>query len=223
MSENMLGKALRNELGPLEDLIGKLRGKEGIEWHSALKRFLRKENPWETINKKTNTSLLKLISTISIPATTKKFVAKDKFKVDIGYNAQVKISEIGDRFNLCFLDGEGKIESPISENKLNCYKLASDSIDEPIIAELGGAKNIETSLSTIYFLMQKQNKGQNYYLSTNKRSNIFYVYDTKGILQFVFVVWKSNGWYIGANCATCASGSMSCSWFQGDYIYSHKS
>ena len=44
--ENMLGTALQDVCGPLGDLIARLKGKHGEEWLAALKRFLRKENPW---------------------------------------------------------------------------------------------------------------------------------------------------------------------------------
>ncbi len=44
---NMLGEALRTVCGPLGDLNQKLSGPNGEEWLTALKRFLRKENPWD--------------------------------------------------------------------------------------------------------------------------------------------------------------------------------
>ncbi len=47
MSANMLGEALRTVCGPLGDLNQKLSGPNGEEWLAALKRFLRKENPWD--------------------------------------------------------------------------------------------------------------------------------------------------------------------------------
>lgn len=43
------GEALRRLWsGPLQDLVSKLNGEKGPEWVKALKRFLRRENPWET-------------------------------------------------------------------------------------------------------------------------------------------------------------------------------
>ncbi len=46
--DNMLGTALHEVCGPLGDLLQRLRGKHGEEWLTALKLFLRKENPWPT-------------------------------------------------------------------------------------------------------------------------------------------------------------------------------
>lgn len=48
MSKNdVLGGALAEVAGPLKDLLSKLGGKDAEMWLGALKRFLRKENPWE--------------------------------------------------------------------------------------------------------------------------------------------------------------------------------
>ena len=44
MSDNMLG--INEVRGTLTDLLEKLGSDKGDEWHKALKRFLRKENPW---------------------------------------------------------------------------------------------------------------------------------------------------------------------------------
>jgi hypothetical protein len=46
MSQNILGEALRQACGPLKDLSGKLSGEDGLWWLEALKKFLRKENPF---------------------------------------------------------------------------------------------------------------------------------------------------------------------------------
>ena len=46
MSKDVLGDALRTVCGPLGDLNQKLAGTNGEEWLTALKKFLRKENPW---------------------------------------------------------------------------------------------------------------------------------------------------------------------------------
>ncbi len=44
--KNMLGSALAEVAGPLKDLAEKLGGEGGEHWLAALKRFLRKEDPW---------------------------------------------------------------------------------------------------------------------------------------------------------------------------------
>ncbi len=47
MSNDMLGLALRDVRGLLNDLMEKLCGEEGEVWLKAFKKFLRKENPWK--------------------------------------------------------------------------------------------------------------------------------------------------------------------------------
>lgn len=48
MSKGMLGTlSLSDVQGPRDDLEQKLAGEDGAVWLAALKRFLRKENPWE--------------------------------------------------------------------------------------------------------------------------------------------------------------------------------
>ncbi|MBI4090541.1 MAG: hypothetical protein HY422_00790 [Candidatus Komeilibacteria bacterium] len=41
--------ALCDVRGPLADLLEKVSGEDGEQWFGGLKRFLRKENPWEPI------------------------------------------------------------------------------------------------------------------------------------------------------------------------------
>jgi hypothetical protein len=48
--ESCSGSALAEVAGPLKDLAEKLGGKEGPIWLSALKKFLRKENPWPSFS-----------------------------------------------------------------------------------------------------------------------------------------------------------------------------
>ena len=50
MSQGMLGNlALSDVFGPRNDLEAKLAGPDGATWLMALKRLLRKENPWAEI------------------------------------------------------------------------------------------------------------------------------------------------------------------------------
>src|SRR3989344_8812300 len=54
--------------------------------------------------------LLEFVGTVVIPATTIKFVAKDKFVINTKRNAPVKISYVGGNFTEWFLCGDRKIE-----------------------------------------------------------------------------------------------------------------
>lgn len=162
--------------------------------------ILCKESCWtegcgtQVAEPKPTPSILEFVSTITIPASIGKFVAKEKFVISTKRNAQVKISYFGDNFTEWFLKGEGKIEDPIMEQTLRCHRLLQSSVDGPIIAELGGAEKSETTLSEMFSLMEKHGKGEDGVLLNNGYANIFYIKDIAGVLQAVRVHWHVVGW-----------------------------
>jgi hypothetical protein len=140
--------------------------------------------------------LSEIIATVTIPATTEKFVAKDKFKVDTGRKAKVKISYIGDNFKSWFM---GKTEEPFAGSTVYGRKLNKGSVDGPILAELGGQEKAETTLSELFAMMERQANGESGELLTNGYANIFYVRDIDGTLRAVDVYWRGGGWYVDAD------------------------
>ena len=144
-------------------------------------------------------SLLKFVGTVLVPATTAKFVAKDKFVVNTKRNAPVKISYLGDNFTEWFLSGDGKTEDPITGQTLRYHELRQSSMDGPIIAELGGAERAETTLLEIFSLMEKQGKGKDGVLLNNGHANLFCVKDGTSVLRAVYVHWRDDGWSVGAD------------------------
>lgn len=136
------------------------------------------------------------ISTVTIPATTEKFIVKDKFKVDISKKANVKISYTGDNFNAWF--GE-KIKEAFSGGILYGRKLNKNSVDGPILSELGGQEKAETTLSEVFAMMECQATGKPGELLTNGYANIFYVRDITGTLRAVDVIWLGDGWCVRAD------------------------
>ena len=203
--DTMLSKALREfTTGPLNQLIVNLGGQDGDQWEQQLKQFLRKEPCWTNGNvtqvaqPKPTPSILELVSTVVVPATTGNLVVKEKFVRDTGRKAKVKISYLGDNFTEWFLSGSGKTEDPITEQTLRYHKLRESSVDGPIIAELGGAEKSETSLSEMFALMEKQGKGENGVLLNNGYANIFYIKDQNGVLRAVYVGWGGDGWDVYA-------------------------
>ena len=207
--DTMLSKALREfTTGPLNQLIVNLGGQDGDQWEQQLKQFLRKEPCWtngqvtQVAEPKPTPSILELVSTIVIPATTGKIVAKEKFVINTKRNALVKISYLGDNFKAWFLNGDGKTEDPISEQVLRYHKLRQSSVDGPIIAELGGAEKSETTLSEMFSLMEKQGKGEDGVLLNNGYANIFYIKDSAGVLRTVYVRWGGGGWRVVKALAT---------------------
>lgn len=78
--KSMLGSALAEVAGPLKDLAEKLGGKEGEWWLAALKRFLRKEEPWPEL------SIWRTIKFGTSPKTADEFLETVKAK---GYKVSV--------------------------------------------------------------------------------------------------------------------------------------
>ena len=163
-------------------------------------------------------SILELVSTVGVAATTSKFVAKKKLVRDTGCKAKVKISYLSDNFKALFLSGPGKSEDPISEQTLRYHKLLKPSVDDLIIAELGGEEKCETTMTEMFFLMEKQSKGEAGVLFNNGWTNIFYIKDQNGVLCAVDVLWFDSGWGVGARSI---EGPLA--WIRGYQVFSRNS
>jgi hypothetical protein len=139
--------------------------------------------------------ILDIIGTAKIDATAEKFIAKDKFKLkkDGGL-----CSYLGDNFTSWFLTGEGKIEDLVGEQSLRFGTLLRNSVDGPILEELGGEAKAVTTLTSIFDLMSKQPNCGEGALLANGYANIFYVWDTGGVLRAVCVAWSDGGWGVYA-------------------------
>jgi len=196
MSEDMLGEALRQIAGPLKDLLDKLSGAEGSEWVEALKKFLRKENPWPQVQKAAP-DLLQLITTVTIPAI-KTFSPEGRFQV--GERDGVKIGWVGDNAKRLM---RGMVEEAVEQTTLRIHTLKEPSSDGPIIAELGGEEVITTTWGQMYEMMRRQGHGQEGNLLTNGYANIFYIKCSDGIWA-VCCRWRSRyaDWRVGANPVT---------------------
>ncbi len=163
----------------------------------------------------TQNILLTLIGTINVPAITGKFTARNKFVRDTSGSAPAKISGLGSNFCEWFL---GKVEEPQGEVVLRYHRLKKDSLDRPIIEELGGEAIAETTLAVIYALMKNQRNGEDGPLLTNGYASIFYVRTITGALTAVSVYWYGDGWYVYA-----FSVVYPCVWDVGDRVFSRNS
>lgn len=215
MSKDILGSLVRvlvtvpeDRLGLVQDFANKLAGSDGDTWVQQGKLFFRKEPCWtngpvaHAAEPEPTPSILELVSTVRVAATTSKFVAKDKFVVNTKRNAPVKISAVWDNFTAWFLSGNGKTEDLITEQTLRYHKLRQASVDGPIIQELGGEAKAETTLTEMFSLMEKQKNGEDGVLLNNGYANIFYIRDQNGVLCAVFVLWRGAGWYVRAGGVT---------------------
>jgi hypothetical protein len=211
MSKDILGSLVRvlvtvpeDRLGLVQDFANKLAGSDSDTWVQQGKLFFRKEPCWtngqavHAAEPELTPSILELVSTVVVPATTGKLVAREKFVLDTGRKAKVKISYLGDNFKAWFLNGAGKTEDPITEQTLRYHKLRQSSVDGSIIAELGGEEKSETTLAEMFSLMEKQGKGEDGVLLNNGWWNIFYIRDQSAVLRAVCVRWDDGGWRVVA-------------------------
>lgn len=159
--------------------------------------------------------LLDYLGTTTTLATTQKFVAKYKFRKD---SKEVKFYGIWDNFTNRFLAGNGKIEEPLGEQVLRYGNLTKNSVDGPIIEELGGEAKAETTLTELYDLLKKQANGEDGDLLTNGYANIFYIRDIEGVLRAVRVYWFDCGWDVYAS-----SVGRPYVWHAGSRVFSRNS
>lgn len=221
--KDMLKEALSVYRKPLNQLEDALAGKDGDVWFAEFKRFLRKEPCWvripgsETVYPARKSSeLLKFCGTVLIAAMTEKFIANDKFVVNTENDAEVKISYIGPLFQKEFLDGKGIVDEPRPTAILCRHKLKCNSLDKPILVDLGGRE--ETTLSELYALMRKQRRGQKGKLLANGWANIFYIRSFGGVLFAVGVRWVGLGWRVEA-----ISVKLPDEWHSGILVFSRDS
>lgn len=220
----MLRKALRKYNGLRQQVDNVLLGEDGDMWETELKKFLAKRACWnngqdvQVAEPKPTPSILELVGTAVIPATTGKFVVKEKFVINTKRNAKILISCLGDNFMAWFLNGDGKTEDPMSGQVLCYHKLRQSSVDGPIITELGGEAKAETTLSETFSLMEKQGKGEDGVLLNNGYANIFYIKDSAGVLRAVDVHWYGGGWDVYAD-----SVEHPFRWRVGDQVFSRNS
>ncbi len=148
--------------------------------------------------------LLRLAWTHDLPATTDRFVAKEKFVIGVGPEAPVKIWRINTDFANWFLGGDGVVEEPIPPRTLHCTELWGEDYIPPITIanEWGGEGQAETPLAVVYLLMKMQGKCENGTLLTNDNSNSFFVRDKDGVLRLVRIAGhhfgSEAGWRIYA-------------------------
>ena len=150
--------------------------------------------------------------TIVVSVTTKPFVARDHFIVNISQTASVRVSQLGGNFRRWFLN---KIEEPFATNILRGYKLCKPSKDGPIIAELGGEKKAEITLTEIFACIELQADGKRKPLLTNGYANVFYVRDSDNLLRAVCILWNNGGWSVDAWAIDASS-----KWTGGSLVFS---
>jgi hypothetical protein len=148
----------------------------------------------------TVSGLLTKLTAVSVPAGRYFiFVAKDHFTKD---SKVVDLYYFSDTFTDNFL---GKTEHLAGVVNLRIHDLKKDSLDIPIINELGNTA--ETSLAHLWHLLTQQPIGEPGTLLTDGSWNIFYIRDVNGVLWTISVDWyHSHGWCLNARSVGNSDG-----------------
>lgn len=149
----------------------------------------------ETETIPSDASLLTHEGMVIISARKEKFIVADYFREDISAGAAVKIRFICQDFKELFLN---KVESPQLETALRYFRLNQICWNLPIVNELGGEDKVETSLASVFALMERQRNGEQGILDV-QHPNVFYVRDTRcNELHDLGVWWNDTGWCLSA-------------------------
>lgn len=142
-------------------------------------------------------NLIESVGTVAVPPTATTFVACEHFVIGTSAEIEVRIGFLGKNFTDRFLHGTGKVEEAFAGSTLCFGNLLKGSVDDPIIEALGG--KAESTLTELFFLMERQGKAQLGILSVDAHTNIFYVKDTNRMLCSVGIRWTGSGWDVLAN------------------------
>ena len=134
---------------------------------------------------------------VTVAPTTEKFEAKKHFAL----NTPANIKCFGDNFTNWFLSGDGKTEGSFAGSTLRYGAFRKNTLDAPVIAEIGGEAKVETTLAELHSLLLKQANGEKGVLLTDGCANVFYIRDGSGVLRAVSAHWSSDdrGWDVYAN------------------------
>jgi len=224
MSEGKAGNRVAREFpGLLRDLTQKVLAENGEEWLDQLKPFLHKRPTWQEIASKSAKKRMKVLRALEQIAEfpqTDIFRAVDHLRItpdNERATAELVIGFLSDNIRSNFL---GKIEENVAESKLRAYRLKKDSVDGPIIADLGGEEAAETTVAEMVTLMRRQGRGQQGILLTNGYANIFYIRNAKGVFWTVRCCWPSGygDWSVYAIPITGPFG-----WSAGRQVFSRDS
>lgn len=142
-------------------------------------------------------TLLTFVGNTAILASRSTFVAREHFVINTSETASVKISGFGGCFEERLLN---KVEQGLdARSTMRCHLLRKESLDAPVIDELGGLGQVQSFLAEIFALLMKQPDGQRGTLFNDGRKNMFYVCTSNTEPLSIRVSWHSGGWYIGAD------------------------
>lgn len=128
------------------------------------------------------------------PPTYSTFVVRERFAVNTGNDAKVRISRVSEDFKEFF---GSKTEEPFGNLNLRRYILRRLLNTKFVIFELICENKVETELNAIFYLMGRQGESDIEFLSDKTGiDNIFFVRDIHGFLRIVLLRWINGGWEV---------------------------
>ena len=173
-------------LGRIEAVWNKLGVEPGVD------KFLDGELVLVERSLAPKTTLLVALDTVEIPAVAE-FVAREKFTTQ-KTPGDVQLYWMNGAFKTHFV---GKVEKNVAACALQKSRLTKNSLDRPILDELGD--RAKTALAHFWEQLKKQPKGEMGILLTDGRANIQYIEDINGREWAVNAYWYAGfGWYVYA-------------------------
>ncbi|MBU4223902.1 hypothetical protein KJ934_01610 [Patescibacteria group bacterium] len=216
MAKKVAGELYESITGQLFEIGRQLRQPKGYPFDpGVLQKYLQNaiEGRFNQVIKVVtpDDKILEFVSTVTVSATTKKFVVRDY----VQKLRKTKNVYASSNFEKLFFD---KTVEPISEQELNYHKLTKNSVDGPIIDELGGEAKVETTLAEMFSLIALQPNGEDGVSLTNGYANVFYIRDVVGVLRAVCCYWHDVGWNLSA-----FSVELPYAWYDGRQVFSRNS
>jgi len=134
--------------------------------------------------------------TIDLEASAGNFAVKDRFVLNLERRDRLLIAYMVGHFDEWF---NGKVEGPVAASTLRYFELQRDASDQAILDGLGGESQVETTMTEVYALMDRQRSGQGGILAINGWGNIFYIRDERNVLRVVYVHWCDDAWGVEAS------------------------
>jgi len=147
----------------------------------------------------------------------KKFVVAEKFRESKTTDG-VRITFVNENFKKYFLP---KVEENVYAAWLRNHRLCRNSVDTPIITEIGGEAKAEIYLAQMWELLKRQGSGEPSSkggLLVNNEGNISYSKGVNGVLWVLSANWSNlfNGWGVEAHAIPIPG-----EWSTGFQVISH--
>lgn len=218
--------ALCEVRGLLNEFLDRLSGDKANEWAEIFKTVFRKDLDVQALIEKlggiegirrflagelilTPAPLLTPVATKSVSAIT-----KFSFKETFGAEAPKVKLYLGDTFKKVF---GNRIEESIPAGELASHTLTKNSLDAPILSELGNKPEI--SLAHVWELLSQRPNGEPGFLLTNGNWNICHIEDDQGNLWAVYAYWNA---FYGYWRVDACSVAYPLSWVVGYRVVSRK-